>query len=276
MQIQRQSFYEASEIFLKVRNRVEQIIANKEKIDYLAFVPDGEPTLDTNLGKTIDLLKDLNIPIAVISNASLINDKQVQKDLEKTDWLSLKVDAANKEVWHKIDRPHGKLNFEQIKEGMLAFRINYKGIFATETMLINGVNDSEEEINDIGLYLKRLQPDICYLSIPTRPPAEKNVRPAVPENINRAYQIINSYVEKVELITGYEGNTFSSSGDIYKDILNITSVHPMRKDAIEVMIGGDNSKQKIFNEMVKKEEIIYSEFDGYGFYMRNFKNKITY
>ncbi|MCK5735282.1 MAG: radical SAM protein, partial [Spirochaetaceae bacterium] len=85
MQVERQGFYSPGKIFKSVQSKVKQVHSQGESIDYLAFVPDGEPTLDENLGETIDLLKSLDIPIAVISNASLITEKKVREDLSRAD-----------------------------------------------------------------------------------------------------------------------------------------------------------------------------------------------
>ena len=114
MQVERQTFYHPGTIFQSVRDKVSQVLGQNETIDYLAFVPDGEPTLDINLGKIIDSLKFLDIPVAVISNGSLIADQKVRTDLSGADWVSLKVDAASEDLWRTIDRPHGKLNLHQI------------------------------------------------------------------------------------------------------------------------------------------------------------------
>ncbi len=270
MQIERQEFYPAKDIFNSIKERVTQTYSQNEIIDYLAFVPDGEPTLDINLGIKIELLKTLNIPVAVISNASLIDNKDVCQELLKADWVSLKVDAANEKLWRKIDRPHGKLNFNNIKDGMLSFRKDFKGILATETMLIRGMNDAVADIHEIGRFLKRLQPNIAYLSIPTRPPADKNVQPAYPASINTAYQIISSYVDKVELLTGYEGNAFSFTGDVRQDILNITSVHPMRKDAVAEILNKAGADWHIVEKMLQNDEIIQSEYENHTFFLRKF------
>ena len=180
MQIERRAFFNPDEIFTSVKQRVQQVIANNESIDYLAFVPDGEPTLDINLGETIERLKELKIPVAVISNASLIAGQDVRGDLLKADWVSLKVDAGTEELWKIIDRPHGKLRFEEIKMGLFAFRNEYKGILATETMLIRGLNDKPKAIDEISEILRQLNPDSAYIAVPTRPPAEKGISAATP------------------------------------------------------------------------------------------------
>jgi len=270
MQIERQEFYPPQDILKSVRERVAQIRNQKETIDYLAFVPDGEPTLDVNLGQNIDSLKSLGIPVAVISNGSLIANPVVRKALSKADWVSLKVDAVSEELWRAIDRPHGKLNIHQILDGMLAFKYEYSGKLVTETMLLKGMNDSDVTARQTADFLNQLQPDIAYISIPTRPPALKKILPADVQALNRAYQIFTEVMPLVELLTGYEGNAFSSTGDVRQDILNITAVHPMRRDAVEAILRKAKADWHIIEHLQKNGEIIQSEFGGHSFFLRSF------
>ena len=72
MHVNQQAFYEPKDILKDVKNKVKEAKSKKEPIDYLAFVPDGEPTLDINLGEEIEMLNSLGIKIAVITNASLL------------------------------------------------------------------------------------------------------------------------------------------------------------------------------------------------------------
>lgn len=270
MQIDRQKFFKSNDIVNAVRERIEQVLKQNEKIDYLAFVPDGEPTLDINLGKTIESLKPFGIPVAVITNASLIDRMDVRRDLLKADWVSLKIDAVTENLWRKIDRPHGKLNLVNILDGMLEFRNDFDGILVTETMLIKEMNDSETAVEEISFFLAKLQPNITYLSIPTRPPAEKNIHPADIEIMNIAYQIMSTNVDRVELLTGYEGNEFSFTGDIRNDILSITSVHPMRQDAIETLLAKAEANWEIIENMLQNNEIVNLKYNGEKYYLRNF------
>ena len=272
MQVDRQIFYQPLTILQAVQNKVTNILEQDENIDYLAFVPDGEPTLDINLGQIIASLKSLEIPVAVISNGSLIVDPEVRNDLCKADWVSIKVDAVTEDLWRVIDRPHRRLNLYQIQESMLAFRKDFSGTFATETMLIKGVNDSESAFREIGRFLAHLHPDIAYLAIPTRPPADKNIQSAIPKSINFAYQIISGSVNRVELLTGYEGNAFSFSGNVRSDILNITAVHPMRQDAVCEILNKAGASWHLIENMLQNGEIIQSEFDGSIYFLKNFLN----
>ncbi|MGB9717557.1 MAG: radical SAM protein [Thermoproteota archaeon] len=78
---ERRIFHETEEIFQAVKRKVDEAMLRNEKIDYLSFVPDGEPTLELELGEQISVLRVLNIPIAILTNASLVWKEPVRKDL---------------------------------------------------------------------------------------------------------------------------------------------------------------------------------------------------
>ncbi len=128
MHLIRQAFFEPEQIFRDVKKKLHGL---KEKVDYLTFVPDGEPTLDVNLGKIIELLKTFGTKIAVLTNGSLISNRAVREDLAKADLVSLKVDAINENIWRRIDRPHGLLKLNQILEGILDFADIFNGKIIT-------------------------------------------------------------------------------------------------------------------------------------------------
>ena len=158
MQVDRRAFYKPEDVASAVREKVEKATASGEPIDYLTFVPDGEPTLDANLGREIELLKPLGIKIAVITNSSLIWRVDVREDLLGADWVSLKVDAAQEDVWRRIDRPHGSLRLARVLDGMLEFARDYCGELVTETMLARDVNDGEDHVRAVADFLTRLAP----------------------------------------------------------------------------------------------------------------------
>lgn len=112
-------FFTPDQICREVREQFEQVRKKGEQIDYLTFVPDGEPTLDSRLSETIERLRPVSIPIAVISNASLIWRKEVRETLMQADWVSLKVDAIEETLWRRVNRPHPSLDHHAILDGML-------------------------------------------------------------------------------------------------------------------------------------------------------------
>ena len=271
MQVERRPFYDPEFILQQVQDKVREARDVGESIDYLTFVPDGEPTLDVNLGREIDLLRPLGLKIAVITNASLVWRKDVRKDLIKADWVSLKVDAVEEKTWRRVNRPFGSLELTSILEGALKFADIHEGDLMTETMLVAGVNDSEGQLREVAGFLGRLQPSVAYLAIPTRPPAEKRVRPPDEETINRGYQVLNSRVDKAEYLIGYEGDAFASPGDVEKDLLSITSVHPMRQGAVSEFLARARADWAVVRDLIARGQLIEVEYDGNKFYMRRLK-----
>jgi len=165
MQVEPRTFYEAEETADAVRDKLESAKEAGESVDYLTLVPDGEPTLDMNLGRLIELLKPLKHKIAVITNASLIWRADVREELMKADWVSLKVDSVREETWRRINRPHRALRLTSILNGMLEFAKACRGELTTETMLVTGVNDSNGHAEEIAGFLARLEPTRAYVSI---------------------------------------------------------------------------------------------------------------
>ena len=268
MRVEREHFYEPEEIANSVKDKLEQVREKGEPIDYLAFVPDGEPALDANLGKEIELLKSFGIKIAVITNASLIWREDVRQDLQKADWVSLKVDAVSKEIWRRIDRPQKLLSLDKILAGMLKFSDIFKGELVTESMLIQNINDNRQELERTADFLTELNPDKSYLAIPTRPPAKKMINAASEKAINLAYQIFTERLSNVEYLIGYEGNAFAFTGNVEDDLLSITSVHPMREEGVAEFLKKANAGWDTIKELIKDGRLIETEYEGRKFYMR--------
>jgi len=274
MRVERQPFYEPEAVFRDVREKVRKTrkAETEEAIDYLTFVPDGEPTLDANLGREIDLVQSLDIPVAVISNNSLLQKEGVREDLMGADWVSLKVDAVEEAVWRRINRPHKELDLDRILEGALEFGRSFEGKLMTETMLVEGVNDAPGQLGRVADFLARLQPTAAYLAIPTRPPAEEWAQPPDEGVINRAYQILREEVEHVEYLIGYEGDAFSLTGDVEEDLLNITAVHPMRKDAVEAFLRKAGAEWAAVRRLMAQDQLVEAEQGGHKFYLRRFSD----
>ncbi len=271
IQNDRHFFYEPENIFRDVQSRFVKTREASERVDYLTFVPDGEPTLDMNLGKEIILLKALELPVGVITNSSLLWRDDVREELSEADWVSLKIDTVRDEIWRQIHRPHKTIRLSLILDGVIAFAKDFAGTLVTETMLVRGLNDNEDCMKEVADFLHRLQPCQAYLSIPTRPPAENWVRDPDEEALNRAYHLLADKVKRVEYLIGYEGNAFAFSGDIEKDILSIAAVHPMREEAIRVLLSRAGSSWEVIDRLVAQGYLTKTKYDGHTFYLRRFK-----
>jgi wyosine [tRNA(Phe)-imidazoG37] synthetase (radical SAM superfamily) len=269
MSIIRKEFFSADEIYNEVEDKIQQLQKVGEKIDYLTFVPDGEPTLDINLGRTIERLKSFGIKIAVITNSSLIWEKKVQNDLMKADWVSVKIDSADENIWRKINRPHGSLDLKKIVTGIKEFASAFKGMLVTETMLVKGLNDNIESLSKTAQIISEINLHKAYILAPTRPPADKSVSAPSEENLNMAYQVFSRLLNNVELIINNEGTNFGFSSDTEKELLSILSVHPMRKDAVDNFLSRSNSTWDFIDTLIKEKQLKEVTYSDNTFLIKN-------
>jgi len=275
MLTERREFYKPGDILGEVDEGITNIGKANETIDYITFVPDGEPTLDLNLGEMIEMLKSYKIKIAVITNGSLLWKKDVQEELSKADLVSIKIDSVLESVWRKIDRPQHTLSLSKIIEGIEKFSQHFKGDLLTETMLVEGINDFDESLKETASLVSWLDPTKAYLLIPTRPPSESWVKPPANEVINKAFQIFNERLNKVELITGYEGNDFIYTGNFEDELLSTLSVHPMREEAIKSVIAKSVAGWPILQKLLIEKKLVEVEYAGKKFYQRNFNEGVV-
>lgn len=271
--IKRRFFYEPKDIYDDVRNRVERILQKEGSIDYLSFVPDGEPTLDINLGKEINLLKPLGYRIAVFSNASLIWQESVRAELLKADWVSLKIDSINEGTWRKVNRPHKNLSLNAILEGMLIFAADFKGFLATETMLVRGINDSEDNFQNISKFLAHMQPSAAYISVPTRPTAEPEMSVPDEESIYSASRILGKSVNRVECLISDNSDEFGFTGQVEEDLLRTTAVHPMSEEAVDALLKKSHARWDTIHRLIARGDLIETIYEGRRFYVRRFPEK---
>lgn len=274
MQIKRRLFYKPQEILEAVKKKIQGAKEKKETIDYLTFVPDGEPTLDVNLGEEIELLKPLGIKIAIITNSSLIWKRDVRDDLYKADWVSLKIDAINQNIWRKINRPHGSSKLRRILEGISEFSHSFNNDLTTETMLIQDVNDHTKELEKIADFIKDLNPKKSYISIPTRPPAESWVKATSEKKLAFAYQTFIENNIPTEHLIGYEGNAFAYTGDIEEDLLSIMSVHPIREEGVKELLTKADADWSTIEKLIEQGKIVETSYEDNKFYMRKLPRKI--
>ena len=136
-------------------------------------------------------------------------------------------------------------------------------------MLIRDVNNDENEIGMVADFLGELNPFKAFLAIPTRPPALEWVRAPNANDVNRAYQVLKKRIDCAEYLIGYEGNEFSSTGDIGQDLLSITAVHPMRKDAVDKLLSHAQAGWDVVHKLIEKNLLTKEKYEGNTFYLRN-------
>jgi wyosine [tRNA(Phe)-imidazoG37] synthetase (radical SAM superfamily) len=141
-----------------VKRKITELQQDGIEINCVAFMPDGEATLDSNISQKIQLIHALGVKTAVFTNASLLWNYNVQQNLLSADNVILKIDSVNVETWERINRPHLRLNFNLILDSVREFASQYRGVLSTETVLVEGYNNNVKEMKKLAEYFTSLKP----------------------------------------------------------------------------------------------------------------------
>ncbi len=227
---QRKVYYPPSEILREVREVLD--VHKPGDIDWLTFVGSGEPLLHASMGYLIQQVKGLtSLPLALITNGSLLYIPEVRQDLLEVDAVLPSLDAGTAGLYRQINRPHPEITFERLVEGLVAFREEYGGKLWVEVMLVRGLNDTPQALRDIARILERIRPEAVHINLPTRPPVETWVQSPQDEDLMEAMAILGNVAEVVHPAEGsFDLSGFDNPIDA---IVGIITRHPMRQQELE-------------------------------------------
>jgi wyosine [tRNA(Phe)-imidazoG37] synthetase (radical SAM superfamily) len=208
----------------------------EKKPDYVTLSGSGEPTLNSHIGEIIRKIKEVtSIPIAVLTNGSLLTMDEVQKALLEADVILPSLDAVTPALFEYINRPAPSLKIEEIISGLIQFRKQYRGRIWLEVVFCRGVNDGKEEIEKLKEVIERIQPDRVQLNTSVRPPAEDF---AFPLTLGQLEEIRERLGDKAEIISEFAaplGEAFNSVKDT--EILNLIKRRPCTTEDISKALG---------------------------------------
>lgn len=185
-EIKRREFVSLDSL-VKELKRVESIAA-----DYATFSGMGEPTLASNLGEAIELVKSiLKLPVAVLTNSSLLTGEDVRHELYLADVVVAKVDAPNEELFRKINRPVMGLTLGEIIKALKLFREKYRGKFALQMMF---VETNKSYAFDMAKIAEQLSPDEVQINTPLRPCGVSPLSPAELASAEREFGNLENVV----------------------------------------------------------------------------------
>ena len=165
--IQRKEWVPLDRIIEQLKDKVDS------RPDYITLSGSGEPTLFSKFEELISRIKCVtDIPVAVLTNSSLLWLPEVRKALMPADLVIPSLDAGSNEVFQYVNRPHPDITFSRMLEGLVKFRDEYTGKFWLEVFLLAGVTTTEAEINNLKTCIKSIHPDKVQVNTITRTPAE--------------------------------------------------------------------------------------------------------
>jgi len=155
----------------EVIQELKRFLSDKPALDYITFSGSGEPTLNSRIGDILKFIKQNypGIPIAVLTNGTLLNDKQVRGEILGADLVLPSLDVASDLSFRKINRPVHSLNIKDYIEGLIEFRKEYKGKIWLEVLIIPGYNNSKEDLKLLKEAFNKIKPNSIQLNTLDRP-----------------------------------------------------------------------------------------------------------
>ena len=266
-QTRRAIFYTVPEVAAAVAARLERCRIAGDQVEYVTFVPAGEPTLDANLGAEIRAVRELGRPVAVLTNGSLLTRADVRRELMAADVVSVKVDAVHSPVWRRINRPASGLRAAAIRDGMRQFASDYRGRLLTESMILAGVNDGPESLDALGRFLAELDPYRAYLGAPTRAPAT-SVRPPDARTMARVFARVAEQVGSAGLLLRDVPVMLAGSPDAAGDLLSTVAVHPLTEAAVLDFLERSGRGTEVIDDLVGRGAIGRQQHGTEVFFVR--------
>jgi wyosine [tRNA(Phe)-imidazoG37] synthetase (radical SAM superfamily) len=228
--IQRDDYFPPEEILAEIREVLD--FHKPGEIDWVTFVGSGEPTLHASIGLLIRKVKELSdLPVAVITNGSLLYLPEVRLELLAADAVLPSLDAGTEVLYRKINRPHQEVTYKRLLEGLIAFRSEFAGKLWVEVMLVKGLNDTEDALRDIAAALSLIDPDEVHINLPTRPPVEIWVQPPDEGGLLQARAILGDIARVVHPAEG--SFDLSEYDNLVDAVIGIITRHPMRQEEVE-------------------------------------------
>ena len=205
-------------------------------VDYVPFSGSGEPTLNSGIGVIIGEIKKMtSIPVAVITNGSLLFMDEVKGDLSQADLVVPSLDAVSRTVYETINRPEISLEIDRVIQGLVDFKKQFQGQVWIEILYCRGINDDPSEVARMKAVLERINPDRIQLNTVYRPPAEDFASPLTAERLR---EIQESFGVKASIITPYRGDrALRRQDEVEARIIDALTRRPLTAEDMAEMLG---------------------------------------
>ncbi len=253
----------------EVIKEVKEYLEGNSSIDFITITGSGEPALHSKIGYIIDEIKKItSIPVAVLTNGSLLWKKDVRDSLKKADVILPSLNAISEKSFRAVNRPFPALIPPKIIEGLIALRREYSGKIWLEIVFVKGINDSEEEIFKLKEVIEKINPDKIHLNTVVRPPSENWAKPLTFEEMEKIKEILG---EKAEIVMPREkkGKKIEDTG-LEEKIVEMAKRRPLTfEELLNVFKINRNEILDILNSLLKKGKIKKESFEGKDFYTSN-------
>lgn len=256
----------------EVLGELDTYFSNNPEPDYITFSGSGEPTLNSRIGDVLEFIREKkpNIPVAVLTNGTLLGQEDVRKVLTKADLVMPSLDGASARALQAVNRPHNAIEVENYINGIVRFRAEFTGTLNLEVFILPGYNDMPEELALLKAAVHRIQPDLVQLNTLDRPGVVAGIRAATPEEI----QVVSAFFKplRVEIIADVHKRKSVDSyrTDMESAILETIARRPCTPEDLAVILGSHVNEINKYLGPLEETQKVESVRQGRGvFYKTN-------
>jgi len=248
---------------------LRECLAQGLQADFITISGSGEPTLNSRLGEIIDGIKKItDIPVAILTNGTLLYRQDVRTDCAKADVVLPSLDAGDRQAFEEINRPHKHISIENLISGLCVFRNEFNGQIWLEVFLIERLNTDSKQIAKIKNAIKRIRPDKIQLNTAVRPAIYAGIK-KVP--IERLKAIASSLGRKCEIVADFSPGRHGRDVECKaEDLLSMLKRRPCSLNDICSGLGiACNEASKYIAQLEKQGVVDSEERDGTVFFKAN-------
>lgn len=236
--------------------------AHENRPEYVTFSGSGEPTLNSGIGRMIRAGKQLtDIPVAVLTNGSLLYDPAVRRDLMAADLVVPSLDAVEQKVFIKVNQPVHGLDVAGVTDGILQFSKEFSGTIWLEILLVKGVNDHPGHLRQLAETARRINPAKIQLTTVVRPPGHGSA-PAVDRD--RLNEIARLFDGPVEVVGDFDRRECPGYRQEKRSMIEaMLRIRPMTLEDISESTGMHRNEIIKYLDQIRSEHTVHTTvFDG--------------
>lgn len=259
--------------YQEVVNELTDFFKNNQAPAYITFSGNGEPTLNSRIGEVIRFIK-LNfseISVAVITNGTLLYDKQVREDLIDADLVIPSLDAVSDSIFRKINRPLDSFTIRRHIYGLTKFRREFSGNYWLEIFIVPGVNNDIHELALLKRAIQIIKPDKIQLNSLDRPGTESSFQTATKNDLQKVLNFLGG--KNIEIISN---STDQRGAGLYQEnieavILQTIFRRPCTLDDLTKIIGLHSKEVKKYLKVLQANNQVKKVKQTRGYFFQKIK-----
>ena len=261
--VERKEYVPVEPVLAELKTR----LAEGVNADFITISGSGEPTLNSRLGELIDGIRKITkIPVAILTNGTLLFRPDVRKDCAKADVVLPSLDAGDEQTFQNINRPHPSITIENHICGLCDFRKEYTGQIWLEVFIIDGINTAPEQLAAIRDTIGLIRPDKVQLNTAVRPTAEKGIKKVDSQKLNEIAtflgpdcEVIADFSQKHRRPQTPEASNSTCSDQLKESVFSILKRRPCTIEHISESLSISKEQARICVECLQKHGLITAQ-----------------